>query len=117
MNLSSPTLASGYSDFLRGVARYFAPMVLFIGGVWLLSLRVPGWSFLLGLPAIQVGIVFIILSFDNSAKKTLDLNNYHIVKCEVCGDPTIAPLGEKHEVCGVCRAKRIRSSPLTYSFS
>lgn len=109
MNPQSPALAGNHSGSLRGIARYLAPMILFIGGIWLLSLRLAGWSLFLGLPAIQIGIVFIILSFDNSAKKTLDLNNYHIVKCEVCGDPVAAPLGETHEVCPSCRAKKAKT--------
>jgi hypothetical protein len=108
----SLTLIGNYSDPLKGVTRYLAPLILFAGGVWLLSLRLAGWSLLLGLPAIQIGIIFIILGFDNSAKKTLDLNNYHIVKCEVCDDPTVAPLGETNEVCSSCRAKKIKSSSL-----
>lgn len=100
------------SIILESIARFIAPMVLFIGGVWLLSLRISGWNLLLGLPAIQIGIVLIILSFDNSSKNTLDLSRYHIVKCDVCGDPTAAPLGEIHEVCLPCRAKKIKSDSL-----
>lgn len=108
---------SGSSDFIRDISRYIAPMILFTGGVWLLSLRIPGWSMLFGLPAIQIGIVFVILSFDNSAKKTFSPSEFHIVKCEVCGDPTAAPLGETHEVCPRCRAKRVRRSFFRDRFS
>lgn len=113
-NLTLPVVVSqpnsDSSDFLRDISRFIAPMILFAGGVWLLSLRISGWSMLLGLPAIQVGIVFIILGFDNSAKKTFSPSEFHIVKCEVCGDPTAAPLGETHEVCPRCRVKRIKHS-------
>lgn len=94
---------------MRQIGRYIAPMVLFAGGVWLLSLRIPGWSLILGLPAIQIGIVFVIFSIDNSSKETFDLSKYHIVKCDICGDPTAAPLGEIHELCPSCRTKKIKS--------
>jgi hypothetical protein len=113
MNPLSATLVNSYSDPLKGIAKYLAPMILFIGGVWLLSLRLSGWSLLLGLPAIQIGIIFIILSFDNSAKKELGLNNYHIVKCEVCNDPTAAVLGDTHAICSTCRTKKVKFGVLT----
>jgi hypothetical protein len=100
---------SGSSGFLKDVSRFIAPMILFIGGVWMLSLRITGWSLILGLPAIQIGMVLIILSFDNSAKKTFSSGEFQIVKCDNCGDPTAAPLGEVHELCPKCRAEKIKN--------
>ncbi|AKM83142.1 hypothetical protein A2422_03825 [Candidatus Woesebacteria bacterium RIFOXYC1_FULL_31_51] len=94
---------------MKQISRYIAPMILFAGGVWLLSLRIPGWSMILGLPAIQIGIIFVIFNFDNSSKEILDLSRYHIVKCDICNDPTAAPMGEIHEVCPSCRTRKIKS--------
>ena len=45
---------------------------LFGGGIVLLSSRVEFWSLFLGLPATQIGIVFLILIFERLSKKSLD---------------------------------------------
>lgn len=37
---------------------------LFLGGIFLLALKIPFWSLLLGLPSVQIGIVLIIFTFD-----------------------------------------------------
>lgn len=57
-------------EVLRNLARYIAPMILFMGGAWLISLKIPFWSLFLGIPSVQIGIIFVIFSFDNSAKRT-----------------------------------------------
>ncbi len=90
---------------MRATARYTISLLLFAGGVWTFTLRIPVWSLLLGVPAIQVGIMLLIVSFDQAAERTAGLKQYHIVSCEVCGNPTAAPIGETHEKCPDCRAK------------
>lgn len=92
--------------FFKNLIVAFSPVILLVGGVWLLSLRIPGWSLILGLPAVQLGIVLIVFSFDWAIRKKYDLSKLHIVKCEICGDPTAAPLGEVHELCPRCRASK-----------
>ncbi len=90
---------------LRATARYTISLLLFAGGVWIFTLRIPVWSLILGVPSIQVGMMLLIVSFDQVAERTAGLQRYYIVPCEVCGNPTAAPIGETHEKCPDCRAK------------
>lgn len=52
-------------------------LTLFIGGIVLLALRIPFWSFILGLPSVQIGIVLMIFSFDRLSRERIerDLEN------------------------------------------
>lgn len=45
--------------------------ILFIGGIALLALRIPFWSLLLGIPAVQIGIVFLIFAFDKLSQEAI----------------------------------------------
>lgn len=90
---------------MRDSARYLSPVVLFVGGIWILSLRIPFWSLFLGIAATQVGIVLIILSFDNTAKQAFGKDAFHIVPCEVCGDPMAVPRQYSTGICVMCRKK------------
>lgn len=44
---------------------------LFLGGIFLLTLRIPVWSLLLGLPSVQIGIVLIIFTFDRLSREEI----------------------------------------------
>ncbi len=44
---------------------------LFVGGIILLLSHIPFWSFFLGLPASQIGIVLLILTYERLSKKSL----------------------------------------------
>lgn len=92
---------------MRDVAKYLAPVILFVGGIVILSLRIPFWSLLLGIAATQLGIVFIILGFDSSGRKYLAPENYHLIRCENCGDPMVVPPGQKRGLCEDCRGKAV----------
>ncbi|MBI2596000.1 hypothetical protein HYW46_04685 [Candidatus Daviesbacteria bacterium] len=39
-------------------------MTLFIGGIILLLAKLPFWSYYFGIPSVQIGIIFLILSFE-----------------------------------------------------
>jgi len=45
--------------------------ILFVGGIALLALRIPFWSLLLGIPAVQIGIVFLIFAFDKLSQEAI----------------------------------------------
>lgn len=92
-------------SLVRDSARYLSPLVLFVGGVWLLSLRIPFWSLFLGIAATQVGIVLLILSFDNSEKSVFGQDRFHIIQCEVCGDPMAVLQQYTTGICATCRKK------------
>ena len=65
------------------------PVVLLAGGVVVLSMRIMGWSFILGLPMIIVGSVFLIHSYDEMVKKNVISENDGVQYCEDCGGLTV----------------------------
>lgn len=56
----------------RNILLSLISVSLFGGGIALLSSRVEFWSLFLGLPATQIGIIFLILIFERLSKKTLN---------------------------------------------
>lgn len=85
----------------------FIAALLFGGGIILLFLRIPGWSLLLGLPAIQIGLVLLIFTFEAVGRKksALPSKEYHLVNCLVCGKQTIAPKYIQKRICDDCQSK------------
>lgn len=81
---------------------------LFVGGIILLALHLPGWSIFLGLPAVQIGLIFIIFSFDNTTKKKTDFQNYYSLSCKSCGRAVFAPIGQKEIICENCQKKILK---------
>lgn len=78
-------------------------LVLLLGGVWLLALRIPGWSLIFGLPAVQIGIIFLIFTFDEIVRTRVSPDSFHLISCSVCGKPTLVPEWEKEEICDACQ--------------
>ena len=80
---------------------------LFLGGIVLLVLQVPFWSLFLGLPSIQIGIVFIIFAFDAISREEVgkELRNVHQVPCALCGQPTFTRGTEVKGICSDCDKK------------
>ena len=56
----------------RAILSTLVSLVLFLGGIMLLALRIPFWSLLLGLPAVQIGIVLIIFTFDRLSQEEIE---------------------------------------------
>ncbi|HUS60008.1 MAG TPA: hypothetical protein VMX76_01350 [Nevskiaceae bacterium] len=86
---------------------------LFAGGIALLALRIPGWSLILGLPAVQVGIIFLIFTFDEIARSKVGPDNLHSVPCSVCGKSTLAPEWQKEKICEECQKKVAKKLKMT----
>lgn len=83
----------------------FLSSLLFIGGIILLALKIPGWSIFFGLPATQLGIIFLIFTFDEIARTKVGPDGLHLIPCSICGKPIIAPLGKEEDICEDCQAK------------
>lgn len=78
---------------------------LLAGGVFLLYLRIPGWSLILGLPATQIGIIFLILTFDEIVRGKVGPNSLHMIPCSVCGKLTLVSTWQKEKICEECQRK------------
>lgn len=47
-------------------------IVLFIGGIFLLVFSIPFWSYFLGIPAVQIGIIFMIFAFEKLSNEEIN---------------------------------------------
>lgn len=86
----------------------FLSLGLFLGGIALLALRIPGWSLFLGLPATQLGIILLIFSFDKIARSQVGPDNLEITSCPLCGQRVISIVGEEEKLCEDCQEKAIK---------
>ncbi|MBI4100794.1 hypothetical protein HY439_03595 [Candidatus Microgenomates bacterium] len=84
-----------------------ASIGLFLGGIILLALRIPFWGFFLGLPAIQIGIILMILSFDRLSREEVEkeISEIHETPCSVCGKPIFVKGDKKGGICTDCAKK------------
>lgn len=55
----------------------FLPLVLIVGGAIILISKMPGWSLILGLPMVVIGVVFLIYAYDEAVTRKLEIK-YHI---------------------------------------
>ncbi len=81
----------------------FLSLALFLGGIWVLSLNIPGWSLFLGLILIPTGAALTIFTLDKVSRNRITPPNFDLVKCQVCGRKTYVEEGEKEVICGQCR--------------
>jgi len=88
-------------DYLiKLIARIIIPIIMFIGGIIILSLHLPGWSIILGLPVSMFGIVFIIYTYDEVI----------LERCPICKKVySVDKIGGTEDfICENCREKIIR---------
>jgi len=85
----------------RDLPSIILSLSLFLGGIWILSLRIPGWSLFWGLILIPVGASFTVYALDSVSRNRIAPPEYRPVKCKVCGKMTFAK--EKEAVCGRCQ--------------
>jgi len=88
---------------IRGTIPFFIGASLMAGGIILLTLPIPGWKLIFGLPAVQLGIVFLILAFDDITKRRLHPDNYSILICPECGYQNIIHNKAVQKYCSNCR--------------
>ena len=93
------------SSFLRFILQIIISLSLLGGGIVILALRIPGWSLLMGLPPILLGVIFLIFTIDAVARKNLGQESLQTVLCSVCGQPTPAPSWQNEKICFVCEEK------------
>jgi len=91
--------------FTHQLPRLFLCLTLFAGGIIILALRIPGWSLFLGLPATQIGLIFLIFSFDDFARQKVGSESLHMVHCVTCGKPTLASFWQEEKICRQCQGK------------
>jgi energy-coupling factor transporter transmembrane protein EcfT len=93
------------SSLMPFVLQIIICLSLLGGGIVILALRIPGWSLLLGLPTIAIGIIFLIFTLDNVARKKLGEDCLQTVLCSVCGQPTPSPSWQNEKICFECEKK------------
>jgi hypothetical protein len=97
--------------FTKSLPSIFLSLSLFVGGIALLAIRIPGWSLILGLPAVQIGLVFLIFTFDDIARNKVGPQSLHMIPCSVCGKPTLTPNWEQEKICMKCQQLIAKRSP------
>jgi hypothetical protein len=80
------------------------------GGIIILALRIAGWSLLIGLPTVILGIIFLIFTLDNLAREKFGKESTQIVLCSICGRPTPAPSWQNEKICPECE-KKLKAKP------
>ncbi|MEK7165658.1 MAG: hypothetical protein AAB874_02525 [Patescibacteria group bacterium] len=79
---------------------------LLFGGVAILQTRIPFWSLVYGIPAIFLGIVMSVISFNEVSKSRIARSTeYHEISCRVCGKQTLMPMLTESTVCSDCQYK------------
>lgn len=78
-------------------------LALLLGGIWLLSLRIPGWSLFFGLIIIPIGTALTIFTLDEIARNVIIPSDFKSVRCNVCGKTTYARESKKDVICWRCR--------------
>lgn len=105
LNLKDQTKLALVRVLTRDVGSLLLSLCLFIGGIFLLALRIPGWSLFLGLPAVQIGIIFAIFSFDRIAQNEAGPNSLHVIRCSICQKPVLVPFWQEEKICKGCQKK------------
>ncbi len=80
---------------------------LFFGGIVILLSHIPGWSLFFGLIITPLGVVLMIFTIDEVARKLFTPPPFKPVKCTVCGKLTFAKEEKEKVVCGFCREEEI----------
>ena len=97
-------------DYLiKLVARIIMPIIMLIGGIILLSLHLPGWSIILGLPVSIFGVIFMIYTYDEVITKSVVNKEKDLKMCPIC--KKVYPVGKNGRtedfICNDCREKII----------
>lgn len=112
-NTANPHDAYDYIALLmRSLVPSVVGLVLLIGGVWLLTLPLPGWKLILGIPAAQMGIVVLMYAFDDITKKRLHPDHLQSLICPFCSFNNLIQPGTKTIHCGRCMKKITRPNEL-----
>ena len=72
------------SLFIRAGISFLIGLLLFVGGLYILTLDLPGWKLLLGIPSAQFGIIILLLTFDEVTKRKLSPDLFIEASCPTC---------------------------------
>ena len=79
---------------------------LLFGGVEIIKTQVPFWSLVYGLPAVFLGIILSLITFNELAQnRTAKTTEYHQIACKVCGKMSLVPMLTAAAVCSDCQYK------------
>src|SRR3989344_3745193 len=98
-----PSLVKFFEDF----GLMLLSIVLFLGGAFLLTLKIPFWSLFLCIASVQIGIVLIILTFDSLIKKRNKslTDEYKTLNCLICRSSQFVPKYQKTVICDTCMTR------------
>lgn len=91
--------------FTRRVPMILLSLALLASGIILIIQRIGGWGLFLGIPLVQIGLIFTIFVIDEIARERLGPGAYQILHCKVCGKPTLARKGVEEKICQACQEK------------
>lgn len=98
-------------EVIRLISRVLIPIIVLGGGMYLLHLRITGWSLIFGLPITVIGVAFLIFTYDEVVSKRIGEPQPRFfesgpVKCSICGEKTPRVPGEWEEdtVCPKCKS-------------
>ncbi len=79
---------------------------LLYGGVAIVKSEIPFWNLVYGLPAISMGILMTLVTFNELTKnQTAKANEYHLIPCAICKKETLTPLLIERVTCADCQYK------------
>ena len=92
------------------IMRGLIPIVLLVSGIFLLSLHIPGWSIIFGLPIVVFGTVFLIYTYDDLVSKKVVEAEKDLETCPICKEIHAIPKGtnSKDFICEKCREQIIK---------
>lgn len=87
------------------IFRGIIPIVLFVGGIVLFVTRTSPWGVVLGLPAIVIGMVMVIYTYDEVISKKVHPLADELTRCAVCGrlTPRMAGVNPEDTICFECK--------------
>lgn len=95
-----------YFWLLTKALTFIISLALFIGGIYILSLKIPVWSLLLGFPATEIGMLALIFTFDATLRQKIGPESFYVDICSICGKFCISTRKpEEKAVCIDCASK------------
>lgn len=61
-----------WEEMVLLLVKTIIPLTLLIGGLHLLTINIPGWSLIFGLPMIVFGVVFSLYTYDEISSRKVD---------------------------------------------
>lgn len=90
---------------VRLVFRGLLPIVLVVGGVWLLTSKLSGWNIILGIPMTIIGMVFLIYTYDEVVSSKIQPLSQELVRCRRCMrlTPRMSRVSPEETTCQGCK--------------